>query len=195
VRAAFAAAAGRLPEGPTRILVLGGSQGSAELNDAVPAALAAADPEHHVKVLHQAGRGRREVALARWQASGHPAEVVEFVDDVAAAMAACHLVVSRAGAITLAELAAVGRGALLVPLAAAGDHQRHNAENFAANGAGVAVTGGAGLAGRLQGELEQLLRDRERLATMHRAAHALHRADAAADIADRLMAVAAGRAA
>lgn len=195
VREAFAAAAGPLPDGPIRILVLGGSQGSVELNAEVPLAIAAADPAHQVEVLHQAGRGRREAAGLRWQATAHPAEVVEFVDDVATAMRASHLVISRAGAITLAELAAVGRGALLVPLAAAGDHQRHNAESFARHGAGVAVAGGVGLAARLQLELERLLHDRMLLETMHQAARAHHRGDAAGAIADRLLAVAGGRAA
>jgi UDP-N-acetylglucosamine--N-acetylmuramyl-(pentapeptide) pyrophosphoryl-undecaprenol N-acetylglucosamine transferase len=136
VRAEFFA----VPEPPTRpltMLVIGGSQGSAFLNAAVPAALAevklAGDAP---RVIHQAGPDRAEGVRAKYASAGIAAEVVTFLERPAEAMAVTVLIVSRAGALAVCELAAARRAALLVPFAAAaGAHQLANARAFAATGA------------------------------------------------------------
>lgn len=115
----------------TRVLVLGGSQGALALNLSVPEALAVVAEKlaRPIRVLHQAGRGKAEEARALYekQDAKLEAEVVEFVDDVPKAMREADCVLSRSGAITLAEIHAAGRPALLFPLPGAGRHQLQNA--------------------------------------------------------------------
>jgi len=167
VRAEFAA----LPDEPARreplrMLVAGGSQGAEQLNRLVPAAL-----------------GRLAGSAA---GSGPEVRVADFVADMAAELGAAHLVVSRAGAITAAEICNAGRASLLVPLTLAGGHQADNARALAEAGAAV-VLPSAGLAAEpLADELGTLLADRGRLAAMGRAARSLARPDAAAAIAERV---------
>lgn len=215
VRREFHLAAERHPAAAAtaapRLLVLGGSQGSAQLNRAIPAALGAmAGGLPGLEVLHQAGAGKVAETEAAYSAAGlTPGEtetcgavrvrVVAFLDDVAGEMAASHLVVSRGGAVTTAEICAAGRAALLVPLVLAGGHQGDNARRLAEAGAAVVVApasaaadGDPDLAPRLAAALATLLADGERLAAMGRAARALARPDAAAVIAARIEAVAAG---
>jgi len=196
-----AGAAATTPAGaaapPPRLLVLGGSQGARQLNRALPAAAAqllAAMPE--LRILHQAGARHLDETRAAYAAAGVPAtraEVVPFLDDVAGAMAASGLLVSRAGAITVAEICAAGRAVLLAPLAIAAGHQQDNARLLAAAG-GAEVLGVADLEpGPLAARLAGLLGDGARLAAMGRAARSLARPDAAAAIADRLAALAPAR--
>jgi UDP-N-acetylglucosamine--N-acetylmuramyl-(pentapeptide) pyrophosphoryl-undecaprenol N-acetylglucosamine transferase len=193
VRAAFAAlpAAAEAAGRPVRLLVLGGSQGSEQLNREVPAALGrlAAGGPPPASVLHQAGRGKVPAAVDAYAAAGVPVtervRVVDFIADTAAAMGDADLVISRAGAITSAELCAAGRASLLVPLAAAaGGHQLDNAAAMAAAGAAVVVPGDRLTAAELADTLGGLLADPPRLAAMARAARGLGRPDAAAAIAD-----------
>lgn len=203
----FATAAAGEPEaaGAPRLLVLGGSQGARQLNRALPPALAAlAGRFPGLAVLHQAGRGKVAETEALYREAGLPPgspeacgwsslEVAGFVDDVAAAMAAADLVVSRAGAMATAEICAAGRASLLVPLTLAGGHQRENARHLTDAGAAVLVGSDEVDAdpGRLETALAGLLGDRERLRAMGRAARALARSGAAAAIADRVEALAA----
>ncbi|HEV3455365.1 MAG TPA: undecaprenyldiphospho-muramoylpentapeptide beta-N-acetylglucosaminyltransferase [Thermoanaerobaculia bacterium] len=187
-----------------RLLVLGGSQGARQLNRALPAAAAlllAALPE--LRIVHQAGARHVDETRAAYAsagaagAAGAAAEqvtVVPFLADVAAAMAASHLLVSRAGAITVAEICAAGRAALLAPLAIAAGHQQDNARLLAAAGGALVLTVADLEPGPLAARLHALLTDGERLAAMGRAARALARPDAAAAIAGRLEALAGGRA-
>lgn len=141
-----------------RILVLGGSQGSEQLNRAVPAALGLSGSLDWapVRVLHQCGYGNLDATRRRYSRVEADAEVsvVEFIDDVAAAMTEADVVVSRAGAQTLAELATLGRPAVLVPLGAAHGHQAQNAEAFVEAGAAWS------LAGLDDGELARALAER-----------------------------------
>ena len=184
-----------LPEGePMRVLVLGGSQGAQQLNRALPAAFALLPPGlAGVTVVHQCGEKHLEPTRAAWT-QANPAravEVVPFIADVPAAMARAHLVVSRAGAITLAELCAAGRPSLLVPLAIAAGHQIGNAAALERAGAAVLLRGDEATPERLAGELAALLGDRERLTAMASAARSLARPGAADAIVDRLAEVAA----
>ena len=196
VRREFSQLGAWMPQpGPLRLLVLGGSQGSAELNGALPAALAAlGDDARGLRVVHQAGDGKAEATRRAYAVAGvDGVEVVGFIREVALAMGEADLVVSRAGAITTAELCAAGRAALLVPLAVeAGGHQVANARALADAGAALWVAGGDGVERRLAAALGDLLAARERLAGMAAAARAQARPDAAAVIADRAERLAGG---
>lgn len=122
-------------DGKLRVLVLGGSQGARVLSDVWPAALAllAADERARLSLVQQCRPEDLERVRAAYDRLGVEAELAAFFDDVPARIAACHVMVSRSGASTVAELMAIGRPALLVPFAAAADdHQRANAERLVA---------------------------------------------------------------
>lgn len=139
---------------PGRLLVLGGSQGARSLNLGVAAALAAGDP---VAVLHVSGPGRAGEARDAYARVGIAAEVVEYLDDIAGALAAADLVVARAGAGTIAELIAAARPAVLVPYPHAADnHQEANARLFARLGGGLVVGEGDEFSARLGAAIKAL---------------------------------------
>ncbi len=192
VRPAIAALAGAdyaPPDatGPLRLLVLGGSLGARVFADVLPAALA---------VLPEALRTRLSVVqqcraedLARvrtaYDAAGIAAELAPFFADVAARLAATHLVVSRAGASSVAELAVAGRPALLVPLPGAiDDHQSANARALVAAGAAKAIAQAACTPAALAERLLAWLGDPSRLEDAARATASVARADAAVRLAD-----------
>jgi UDP-N-acetylglucosamine--N-acetylmuramyl-(pentapeptide) pyrophosphoryl-undecaprenol N-acetylglucosamine transferase len=190
-------------EGELRLLVLGGSQGSHQLNQLVPAAVGRLrlPAGRSLRVVHQCGRAHVETTQVAWQAAGvAPAlydrvEVLPFVVDVPGALAAAHIVVSRAGAITLAELCAAGRPSILVPLAIAAGHQQGNAEAMERAGAARVLAGAAATPERLAALLAELFAGAEGapLATLQRmadAARRLARPGAADAIVDRLAEVA-----
>lgn len=190
VRAAFFAASPVRLEGKPRLLVLGGSQGSQRLNRLLPQVLErlfAALPE--LSVLHQSGEPHLESTIAAYREAGVETprlRVVPFVDNVPSAMAAVDLVVSRAGAITLAEICAAGRPALLLPLALAAGHQETNARLLAEAGAARVLADAELDVASLGETLSSLLSDRAELARMGERARALARPDAASAIADHL---------
>ncbi len=118
--------------GPLRLLVVGGSQGAQALNEIVPQALALLPPEARPLVRHQGGRGKLQALQAHYGAADVAAECLEFVTDMAAAYAWADLVICRAGAATVAEIAAAGVAALFVPYPyAVDDHQTENARFLA----------------------------------------------------------------
>ena len=103
--------------GPLRLLVVGGSLGAQALNERVPAALARLPAARRGRsVVHQAGAQHIDALRAAYASAGVAAECVPFIDDMAARYAGADLVICRGGAITVAELAAVGLGAIIVPL-------------------------------------------------------------------------------
>lgn len=173
------------PAAPPAVLVLGGSQGSAFLNRALPAAFAELGrrgPLPHV--VHQSGSRWAEEVRERYAAYGVVAEVVPFLERPATAMAAAALVVARAGALTIAELAAARRAALLVPFAAAAHgHQLANALALAATGAAEVLPEREATPAALASALERLLASPERLGERGRAAAVLARPDAAHEVA------------
>jgi UDP-N-acetylglucosamine--N-acetylmuramyl-(pentapeptide) pyrophosphoryl-undecaprenol N-acetylglucosamine transferase len=123
-----------------RLFIIGGSQGARALNRALPQALAELPREQRPEVWHQAGRLGVEETRAAYAAANVEARVDAFVDDIAGAFRWADLVVARAGASTLAEVAAVGVGAILVPLPTAiDDHQTMNARHYTAGGAALAI--------------------------------------------------------
>ena len=166
-----------------RVLIVGGSQGARILNETLPKALAELPAAALPEVWHQAGRGL-DATRAGYAAAGVEARVDEFIDDMSAAYQWADLVVARAGALTVAELAMVGVGAILVPFKAAiDDHQTLNASHFAHGGAGVVIRERELTAGVLARELSSCLGDLKRLAAMAEAAHAQARLAVAEKIA------------
>ena len=124
--------------GPMRVLVLGGSQGARVLNQIVPVAVAGLESRDIVEVWHQAGPRHVEATRETYARAGVAVEPVAFIDDMAQAYRWADLVVCRAGAMTVAELAAAGTASILVPFpSAVDDHQTHNARHLANAGAAV----------------------------------------------------------
>jgi UDP-N-acetylglucosamine--N-acetylmuramyl-(pentapeptide) pyrophosphoryl-undecaprenol N-acetylglucosamine transferase len=175
--------------GPRRLLVLGGSQGAQALNEVVPRAVARARESLAFTVVHQAGRDREASVREAYAKLGvHDVEVVPFLDDVAERMASADLLLARAGAVTVAEISAVGRAAIFVPFPhAADDHQAKNALSLAEVGGAVCIRQEAADETRLAGEIQALLGDDERRTRMADAAREHGRPHAAEDIARDLL--------
>ena len=123
--------------GPLRVLVVGGSLGAQALNTVVPQALALIGPAQRPLVIHQSGARQIDALKASYMAAGVNASLTPFIDDTATAFADADLVICRAGASTVTELAAVGAAALFVPFpAAVDDHQTANARFLVDQGGG-----------------------------------------------------------
>jgi UDP-N-acetylglucosamine--N-acetylmuramyl-(pentapeptide) pyrophosphoryl-undecaprenol N-acetylglucosamine transferase len=174
-------------EGPLSLLVVGGSLGAAALNDIVPAALALLPTARRPRVVHQAGARHIEALRSAYARHGVEGECVAFIDDMAARYAAADFVICRGGALTVAELAAVGVGALIVPLPGAiADEQSANARFLVDAGAALALPQ-AELSAATLAQLVASL-DRPRLLAMAQAARALARPDATRRVADACIA-------
>ncbi|MEO8275565.1 MAG: undecaprenyldiphospho-muramoylpentapeptide beta-N-acetylglucosaminyltransferase [Thermoanaerobaculia bacterium] len=180
-------------DGKPRLLVLGGSQGSQRINRLLPQVLGPLfDRLPELSVLHQCGETHIESTLTAYREAGIETprlRVVSFVENMPAAMAAVDLVISRAGAITLAEVCAAGRPSVLVPLPAAGAHQLANAQLLADFGAASLLEEVFLDADRLRVELVNLLGDRTKLAAMGSRARQLAHPGAATAIVDRIEAL------
>lgn len=168
-------------EGPLRVLVVGGSQGAQALNESVPAALALlAEPERPA-VVHQAGEKHLPALKELYASTGVKAHCVAFIDDMAGAYDWADLVICRAGALTVAELAAAGVASLLVPLPhAVDDHQTSNARFLGNAGAAILLPQDR-LTPQHLAEIRNL--SRQQLAQMAEKARALARPDATAAVA------------
>ncbi len=173
--------------GGRRVLVLGGSQGAQALNERLPDALGRASQSlgSEIDVVHQAGRGKDPAVRDAYRRVGlHSARVVSFSRTPADDIAWADVIVSRAGAGTLAEIAAVGRPSVLVPLpSASDDHQTKNAASFAATGAAVWLRQDAADSTRLASELTRILGDDALRARMAAAATDAGRPRAARSLA------------
>jgi UDP-N-acetylglucosamine--N-acetylmuramyl-(pentapeptide) pyrophosphoryl-undecaprenol N-acetylglucosamine transferase len=122
--------------GALRLLVVGGSLGAQVFNERVPEALALLAEPQRPTVIHQTGRGRAAAVASRYAELGIEATVLEFLDDISSAYAQADLVIARAGAMTVAEVAAAGVASILVPYPhAVDDHQTGNARFLAEQGA------------------------------------------------------------
>jgi UDP-N-acetylglucosamine--N-acetylmuramyl-(pentapeptide) pyrophosphoryl-undecaprenol N-acetylglucosamine transferase len=178
-------------EGPLRLLVLGGSQGAQSLNSALPEVLRRRGARLAVEVRHQCGAKHFDQARAAYMRANIEADVVPFEDDMARAYAWADLVICRSGALTLAELAAAGVPAILVPFPhAVDDHQTRNAEAMVAAGGARLVVEGDDFVKRLGAAFEEI-GDRAKLVVMAEAARSLAKPDAARRIADICVEVAA----
>ena len=124
-------------QGPLRVLVLGGSLGAKALNDVVPRALALMPASMRPMVLHQSGQKQIDALRASYAAAEVQAQLTPFIDDTAQALADADLVICRAGASTVTEIAAVGAAAVFVPFpSAVDDHQTTNAKFLVDHGGG-----------------------------------------------------------
>ncbi len=188
LRVEFAAAGPRPPaswEGPLRVLVFGGSQGARAINDAVIEALPRlGEMAGRMRFAHQTGEGDADRVRAAYARAGAEAEVAPFFYDMAERYRWAHLAVARAGAVTVAELAAAGLPSVLVPLpTATHGHQEANARFLAERGAARMVLQG-GLSGeRLAALWREMEADRAALAGMSRRARALARTGASEAVA------------
>ncbi len=164
-------------KGPLRLLVLGGSLGAQALNEVLPRALALLSAAERPRVTHQAGAAHLETLRANYAQAGVEANAVAFIADMAAGYGEADLVVCRAGALTVAELACAGVGSVLVPFPfAVDDHQSANARLLVDAGAALLIP-----QARLEPQaLAKVLReiDRTRLLGMAEQARALAKADA-----------------
>jgi UDP-N-acetylglucosamine--N-acetylmuramyl-(pentapeptide) pyrophosphoryl-undecaprenol N-acetylglucosamine transferase len=159
-------------EGPLRLLVLGGSLGALALNRTVPEALARLPAEGRPRVRHQTGERTLAQAREAYAAAGVEGELTAFIEDMSAAYAWADLVICRAGALTVSELAAAGLGAILVPYPhAVDDHQTANARFLTEAGAALLIPEPQLDPARLAAELDGL--DRTRALAMAQAARAL----------------------
>jgi UDP-N-acetylglucosamine--N-acetylmuramyl-(pentapeptide) pyrophosphoryl-undecaprenol N-acetylglucosamine transferase len=175
--------------GPLRLLVVGGSLGAQVLNSTVPAALALLPAAQRPLVTHQTGNAHFATVRAAYDRAGVDAEVLPFIDDMAARLADCDLMLCRAGAITVSELCAAGVPSLLVPLiVSTTSHQRDNAQHMAQHGAAIHLPQAELTAQTLAAALQGLTRDK--LLDMAVKARALARPRAAQRVADELEALA-----
>ena len=187
----------RPPEanGPIELLILGGSQGARVFAEIVPPALAALPPplRNRLRVSLQARPEDRDRAAAELREAGIAGEVESFFSDVPDRLARAQLVLCRAGASTIAELAAAGRPALLVPYPyAADDHQAANARAFANAGAGWVIPQSALTTPVMTDRLNELLGDGPGLAQAAAQARRFGRDDAAERLADVVLSIAPG---
>lgn len=197
VRPALAALSGQPYEAPgagaLRLLVTGGSLGARVFADVVPAAVAALPDALRARLIvtQQCRAEDLQRVRAAYAGTGIPVELSPFFSDMPRRLATAHLVVARAGASTLAELACAGRPSLLVPLPSAiDDHQAANARALAASGAALVLPQAEMTAAQLTGALAEWLSAPERLARAARAAASLARPQAARDLADLVLALA-----
>ncbi len=166
--------------GPIRVLVLGGSQGARAINRVLPEALAALPSRDLVEVRHQAGSLHLEDTRSRYAGAGVEVEPEAFIDDMAAAYAWADLVICRAGAMTVCEVASAGVAAVLIPFPyAVDDHQTKNARYLSDAGAAVLVRESDLTPALLCDLLKEYASARERLLTMASAARRLAVPDSA----------------
>jgi UDP-N-acetylglucosamine--N-acetylmuramyl-(pentapeptide) pyrophosphoryl-undecaprenol N-acetylglucosamine transferase len=193
--AVVAAAATPYPavDDPFRLLVFGGSQGARVMADIVPAAIGRLDPalRHRLAVVQQAREEDVERVRRAYTKAAVAAEIAPFFADLPARMAASHLVIARSGASTVAELSAIGRPSILVPLPHALDQDQFaNAGMLEGAGGARRMVQDTFIPERLATELEKLAAAPNRLAAMAAAARSLGRLDAADRLADLVLQVA-----
>jgi UDP-N-acetylglucosamine--N-acetylmuramyl-(pentapeptide) pyrophosphoryl-undecaprenol N-acetylglucosamine transferase len=171
-----------------RVLVFGGSQGAHAINVAMVEAAAELAANPRLRITHQTGERDVEMVRAAYGSAGVSAEVEPFLYDMGRRLRQADVIVCRAGATTLAEVAAAGKAAILIPLpTATDDHQRRNAEALAATGAAELLPQREATGRALAQRVLALADDRGARERMARAAHALARPDAAKAIVSRVL--------
>ncbi|MCD6269231.1 MAG: undecaprenyldiphospho-muramoylpentapeptide beta-N-acetylglucosaminyltransferase [Deltaproteobacteria bacterium] len=176
-------------ESDFNILIVGGSQGARILNRRVPEALAILVSRYpDLKVVHQSGNADLETVKKAYAEINCQAEVTPFIDNIGVCYRAADLVICRAGALTLAELAELGKAAILVPFPfAAHDHQVFNARAFVEKGAAVMQIESELTAAGLSDEIENLITQPERREKMAQAAAELARPEARTEIVNHCL--------
>jgi UDP-N-acetylglucosamine--N-acetylmuramyl-(pentapeptide) pyrophosphoryl-undecaprenol N-acetylglucosamine transferase len=175
--------------GVIHVLISGGSQGARAINEAVMGALPVlVEEKDRLSFTHQTGENDFYRVRDAFEQSGLQAEVKPFIEKMVDEFACADLVISRAGATTVAELAAAGKPAIMVPFPfAADDHQRKNAEAIERAGAGLMILQAELTPERLAKELLWLVRDPPQLGRMAEASKKLGRPGAAARVVDLAM--------
>lgn len=187
VRSEIVAVPPLTPHAPCHLLVVGGSRGALALNETVPAALALLPEGSRPDVWHQTGTATHEAAVAAYAHHGIRARIEPFIDNMAQAYAWADLVVSRSGALTVSELMAAGRPAIMVPFPyAVDDHQRANAEVVEAIGGGTCIVQQVLTPERLAAALQDWCQS-DRLVSAAEALRAHARTDAAEKIVATIM--------
>jgi UDP-N-acetylglucosamine--N-acetylmuramyl-(pentapeptide) pyrophosphoryl-undecaprenol N-acetylglucosamine transferase len=163
--------------GPLKVLVMGGSLGAKALNEIVPQALALIEPEQRPQVTHQSGESQIGALQAHYMRAGVQARLTPFIEDTAGALAEADLVICRAGASTVTEIAAIGAAAVFVPFPfAVDDHQTTNARFLVEDGGGWLIAQSEltaqGLATLLQNTTREELLARAEKAHMHKKTNA-----------------------
>jgi UDP-N-acetylglucosamine--N-acetylmuramyl-(pentapeptide) pyrophosphoryl-undecaprenol N-acetylglucosamine transferase len=190
VRAEFFAIAPRPKSEITNIVITGGSQGARAINNAMVEALPLLEGQK-ISIVHQTGELDFERIKAAYAQSPIKAEVKPFIEKIVDEFANADLVISRAGATTVAELAAAGRPALMIPFPlAADDHQRKNAEAVERAGAGRMILQSELTGERLAKELLALISDEKKMTAMSAASKTLAHPDAAASVVNIAEAIA-----
>lgn len=177
---------------PMDLLVIGGSQGARVLSDVVPEAVASLPDaiRSRLRVAHQARAEDLPRVVAAYSDAGIVAEVAPFFTDIPRRLSEAQLVVSRAGASSVADIAVIGRPAILIPFAAAtGDHQTANARGLVTAGAAVALAETGLDAAGLGAQMAAILGDPARAEAMAQAAHAQGRPDATERLAALVLAL------
>lgn len=175
-------------QGRLHLLVVGGSLGATALNQIVPKALALLSPDERPEVVHQSGEKHLESLRQSYAEAGVEAHLVPFIDGMAGAYAWADLVICRAGALTVAELAAAGVASVLVPFpAAVDDHQTGNARFLSSAGAAILLPQNE-LTPEKLAEIRHL--SREQLLQMAEQARSLARPEATAAVAQACMEIA-----
>lgn len=182
------------PHDPPRLLILGGSQGSLFLNRTLPRALSSLHGAGVTcEIRHQAGGRWAEVVSTSYADLGLDADVSAFLAEPWRSLGDADLVVARSGALTVSELAAAGRGAVLVPFsAAAGNHQEYNARSLERAGGAVVLTEDEATSERVAEVLGTILGDPNSVKTMAAAASKMALPSAARRIAERVLAIGGG---
>lgn len=173
---------------PLTVLIVGGSQGAVSVNTAV---LALTDffENHEVRVIHQAGKlDAQRVSDAYKERNFHHAQVLPFIDAIDKAYAAAHLVICRAGAMTVAEVSAAGRPAIFIPLPIAGGHQAQNVASLCKAGGALCLQQDESLVVKLRQTMQDLITKPERLEKMSLAArqHSMSAGEPSAKIIARI---------
>jgi UDP-N-acetylglucosamine--N-acetylmuramyl-(pentapeptide) pyrophosphoryl-undecaprenol N-acetylglucosamine transferase len=175
----------RPEDGRLHVLVCGGSQGAIAVNELASGALIALAKELPLAIVHQTGEKDREATVARYAAAGVAADCHAFITDMTSAYRTADLVIGRAGATTVAELAIAGRPAVFIPFPFAADnHQELNAREMADKGAALVFRQAELTADKLAEALRPLLADPARRVAMASAMHALAKPDAAKSVID-----------
>jgi len=194
VRADFFEVPDLTPGDPPKVLILGGSQGSLFLNRTLPRAIATLVKDGlQLEIRHQAGVRWAEVVRTAYRDLKLEATVTAFLAQPWQALAEADLVVARSGALTVSELSAAGRGALLVPFAAAaGNHQEFNARSLERAGGAIVLTEAEASPQRVASVLGRLFRDEDARRTLGARAREVALPGAARRIAERVLAVGGG---
>jgi UDP-N-acetylglucosamine--N-acetylmuramyl-(pentapeptide) pyrophosphoryl-undecaprenol N-acetylglucosamine transferase len=174
---------------PFTILIFGGSQGARAINQKVMESLdSLLTLRGDIHFIHQTGESDQQSVEQEYRKRGFSAEVYPFIIDMAETYSRADLLLCRAGATSLAEITAVGKASILIPLpSAAGDHQTKNALLMEKAGASVMIPEKSLDGPKLAQEIERLYRKRETIETMEAASASLGRKDAAATIVDMIL--------